>query len=145
MITFIKMYVSWLYKCKIADVQLLILFTQATFKIGCWSTLWYEIKQCFQKQITTWKMDVFSLLLRVVNIHILVIYTCTNFWYCFIFYEILRLPFWLKSSWMLHFLTFHWQSRFCVNEYMAKINTKIILNIFSGGFDVHLQVIQKIL
>ena len=32
-----------------------------------------------------------------------------------------------------------------MNEYIAKINTKIIGNIFSGRFDVHLQVIQPIL
>ena len=31
-ITFIKRSVSWLNKCKIADVQLIIEFTQATFK-----------------------------------------------------------------------------------------------------------------
>ena len=66
----------------------------------------------------------------MVNIHILVIYTCKIFWYCFIYYEILRLPFWLKSSLMLHFLAFHWQRRFCENEYIAKIYTKIICNIF---------------
>ena len=60
----------------------------------------------------------------------MVIYTCKTFWYCFIFYEILRLPFWLKSSLMIHFLAFHWQSRFCLNEYIAKIYTKIIWNIF---------------
>ena len=81
----------------------------------------------------------------MVNIHVLVIYTC-NFWgYCFIFYEILRLPFLLKSSMKLHFLIFNWQRRFCVNEYIAKIYTKIIRNIFSCRFDVHLQVIRPIL
>ena len=32
-----------------------------------------------------------------------------------------------------------------MNEYIAKIYTKIIGNIFSGRFDVHLQVIQPIL
>ena len=32
-----------------------------------------------------------------------------------------------------------------MNEYIAKIYTKIIGNIFSGRFDVHLQVIQTIL
>ena len=32
-----------------------------------------------------------------------------------------------------------------MNEYIAKIDTKIICNIFSGRFDVHLQVIQPIL
>ena len=90
--------VSWLNESKIAVVQLLIKFTKATFKIGCWSTLRYEIKRCFQRQITTWMRDVFSLLLCVENIHMLVIYTCNFFWYCFILYEILRLPFWLKSS-----------------------------------------------
>ena len=67
------------------------------------------------------------------------------FLYCFIFYEILRLPFWLKSSLMLHFLAFHWQRRFCVNEYIAKIYMKIICKFFSGRVDVHLQVIQPIL
>ena len=66
----------------------------------------------------------------MVNIHILVSYTCKNFRYCFIFYEILRLSFWLKPSLMLHFLAIHWQSRFCVNECIAKIYTKIIGNIF---------------
>ena len=86
----------------------------------------------------------FSLLLRVVNIHILVIYTCIFFWYCSIFYEILRLPFWLKSSMKLHFLVFNWQRSFCLNEYIAKIYTKIICNIFSGRCDVHLQVIRPI-
>ena len=65
--------------------------------------------------------------------------------YCFIFYKILRLPFWLKSSMKLHFLVFNLQRRFCVNKYIAKIYTKIICNIFSGRFDVHLQVIQPIL
>ena len=75
-------------------------------------------------------MDVFSLLLRVVNNHILEIYTSKNFWSCFIIYEILRLSFWLKSSLMLLFLAFHWQSHFCVNEYIAKIHTKIFCNIF---------------
>ena len=124
------MTVFWLNKCKIAVVELLIWFTRATFKIGYWRTLRYEIKQCFQKQITTWTRDVFSLFLRVVNIHTLVIIYLQKIWYCFIFYEILRLPFWLKSSLMLHFLAFHWQSRFCVNEYIAKIYMKIICNIF---------------
>ena len=52
------------------------------------------------------------------------------FLYCFIFYEILRLSFWLKSSLVLQFLAFHWHSRFCVNEYIAKIYTEIICNIF---------------
>ena len=55
------------------------------------------------------------------------------------------LSFWLKSSLMLHFLAFHWQSRFFVNDCIAKIYTKIIGNFFSGRFDVHLQVIQPIL
>ena len=32
-----------------------------------------------------------------------------------------------------------------MDEYIAKIYTKIIGNIFSGRFDVHLQVIQPIL
>ena len=32
-----------------------------------------------------------------------------------------------------------------MNEYIAKIYTKIIGNIFSDRFDVHLQVIQPIL
>ena len=32
-----------------------------------------------------------------------------------------------------------------MKEYIAKIYTKIIGNIFSGRFDVHLQVIQPIL
>ena len=31
---------------------------------------------------------------------------------------------------MLHFMEFHWQSRFCINEYIAKFFTKIICNIF---------------
>ena len=48
------------------------------------------------------------------------------FLYCFIFYEILRLPFWLKSSLMPNFLVVHSQRRFRVNEYIAKIYTKII-------------------
>ena len=52
------------------------------------------------------------------------------FWYCFVFFEILRLPFWLKFSLMLHFLAFQWQHRFCVNEYIAKIYTKIICTCF---------------
>ena len=49
------------------------------------------------------------------------------------------------------FSAIHWQSnkvaksRFCVNECIAKISTKIIGNIFSGLLDVHLQVIQPIL
>ena len=70
------------------------------------------------------------------NFDILVSFTCKNFRYCFIFYEILRLSFWLKSSLMLHFLAIHRQSRFCVNECIAKIYTKIIGNIFfwSLGF-----------
>ena len=46
---------------------------------------------------------------------------------------------------MLHFLAIHWQSRFSVDEYIVKIYTKIIGNIFSGRFDVYLQVIQPIL
>ena len=46
------------------------------------------------------------------------------------FYEILRLPLWLKSSLMLHFLAFHWQRRYCVNENIAKIYTKIICKFF---------------
>ena len=53
-----------------------------------------------------------------------------SFLYCFIFYEKLKLPFWLKSSLILQFLAFHWQSRFCVNKYIAKIYTKIICIIF---------------
>ena len=145
LITFIKRSVSWLNKCKIVVVKLLIQFTQATFKIGCWSTLRYEIKQCFQKQITTWTRDVFSLLLRVVNIHILVIYTCKSFWYCFIFYEILRLPFWLKSSLILHFLAFHWQSHFLRERIHSKNLYKLFATFCSGRFDFHLQVIQPIL
>ena len=32
-----------------------------------------------------------------------------------------------------------------MNDYMAKMYTKIICNISSGRFDVHLQVIQPIL
>ena len=32
-----------------------------------------------------------------------------------------------------------------MNEYIAKMYTKLICNIFSGRFDVHLQVIQPIL
>ena len=36
----------------------------------------------------------------------------------------------VKTSLMVQFLAFHWQSRFCVNEYIAKIHTKIICNIF---------------
>ena len=32
-----------------------------------------------------------------------------------------------------------------MNKYIARIYTKIICNIFSGRFDVHLQVIQPIL
>ena len=32
-----------------------------------------------------------------------------------------------------------------MNEYIAKIYTKIVCNIISGSFDVHLQVIQPIL
>ena len=66
----------------------------------------------------------------MVNIHILVIYTCKHFWYCFILYEILRLQFGLKPSMMLHFLAFHLRRRFCVNEYRAKIYTKIICHVF---------------
>ena len=38
----------------------------------------------------------------------------------------MRLPFFFKSSLMLHFLAFQRQSRFCVNEYIAKNYTKII-------------------
>ena len=34
---------------------------------------------------------------------------------------------------------------FCVNEYIAKIYTKILCNFFSGRFDVRLQIIQQIL
>ena len=52
-ITFIKRSVSWQKKCKITVVQLFILLTQVTFKIRYISTLRYETKQCFQKQITT--------------------------------------------------------------------------------------------
>ena len=81
----------------------------------------------------------------MVNTHILVIYTCKNFWYCFIFYELLRLPFWLKSSLMQHFLAFPSQRRFCVNEYIAKNLYKNLLSSFFGRFDVHLHVIQPIL
>ena len=44
-----------------------------------------------------------------------------------------------EASLMLHFLAFHWQSRFFVNKYIAKIYKKIICIIFSGRFDVHLQ------
>ena len=43
------------------------------------------------------------------------------------------------------FFAFHWQRRFCENEYIVKIYTNIICNIFSGRFDIHLQVIQPIL
>ena len=45
----------------------------------------------------------------------------------------------------IHLDAIHWQSRFCVNKYIQKVYTKIIGNIFSGRFDVHLQVIQPIL
>ena len=76
----------------------------------------------------------------MVNFHILVIYTCKKFWYCFIFYEILSLSFWLKSSLMLHFLAKHWPSRFCVNEYIAKFIRKSFVTFFSGRCDVHLQI-----
>ena len=65
--------------------------------------LWCHAKN-FPNAPCTWTRDVFSLLLRVVNIPILEIYTCKHFLYCFIFYEI------LKSTLMLHFLAFHWQS-----------------------------------
>ena len=37
------------------------------------------------------------------------------------------------------------ESFFCVNKYIAKLYTKIICIIFSGRFDVNLQVIQQIL
>ena len=86
-----------------------------------------------------------SVFFRVVNTHILQIYTCKNFWYCIIFCEIMRLSFWLKSYFMLHFLALHWQSRFCVNEYIAKFIRKSFVVFFSGRFDVHFQVIQPIL
>ena len=142
---FIKMSISGLNKYKVAVVKLLNYITQAIFKIGCWSTLRYEIRQCFRKQITAWTSGVFSLLLRVVNVHILVIYNCKNLSYCFIFYEILRLQFLLKSALMLHFLAFHWHSRFCCHDCIAKMYTKIICNISSGRFDVRLQVMQPFL
>ena len=107
-----------------AVVQLLNLSTQVAFKIGYWSTLRYEMKQCFQKQITTRTKDVFSLLLCEVFIYILVIYNCKNIWYCFIFYEIMMLPFWLKSSLMQYSLAFNWHSRFYVKDYIKKMFTK---------------------
>ena len=88
---------------------------------------------------------VFSLLLRVVNIHILVIHTCKKIWYCFIFYEILRLAIWVKILFDVTFSCIPLTGSFCVNEYILKFFTKTICNIFSGRFDVHLQVIQPIL
>ena len=48
-----------------------------------------------------------------------------NLQYCFIFYEIMEPQFCLNSSLMPHSLASGSHSRFCVNDYIAKMNTKI--------------------
>ena len=55
------------------------------------------------------------------------------------------MSFWLKILIDATFSGIPLTESFCVNEYIAKIHTKIICNIISGRFNVHLQVIQPIL
>ena len=55
----------------------------------------------------------------------------------------MRLPIWLKSSIMRHFLAFSSHSRFCVNDYIAKMYREIVCNISSDRYGFSLQVIQQ--
>ena len=54
----------------------------------------------------------------------------------------MRPPIWLLPLLMPHSLAFSSHSRFCVNDYFAKMNTKIAINISSGRNGVRLEVIQ---
>ena len=49
------------------------------------------------------------------------LYLQKKFGIFYILYEILRLPFWIKSSMKLHFLVVNLQRSFCMYEYIAKI------------------------
>ena len=90
------------------------------------------MKRCFQKQKTTCGKHIFSLVLRVVNIYILVFNNFKNQRYCALFYEIMGPPFWLNSSLMPHSLAFSSLGRFCVNDYNAKMKTRIACTNSSG-------------
>ena len=63
--------------------------------------------------------------IRAVNIYILVINNCKTLTYGIIFHEIMRPPFWLKFSLMPHFMAFMSCSRFCVNDFIAKMYIKL--------------------
>ena len=57
----------------------------------------------------------------------------------------MRPSIWLKSTLVPFSLAFSSHSRFCVNDYIAKMYTKIACNIYSCRFDVRLQVMQPFL
>ena len=57
----------------------------------------------------------------------------------------MRTPFWLKSSLVPLSLAFSSHSRFCVNDYIAKMYMKIACNISSGRYGDRLQVIHPFL
>ena len=57
----------------------------------------------------------------------------------------MRPSIWLKPTLVPFSLAFSSHSRFCVNDYIAKMYTKIACNISSGRFDVRLQVMQPFL
>ena len=69
-----------------------------------------------------------------------------NLQYCFIFYEIMEPQFCLNSSLMPHSLASGSHSRFCVNDYIAKMNTKIAAcsNNSSRHYGVRFHVINPV-
>ena len=100
------------------------------------------MKRCFQKQKTTCDKHIFSLVLRAVTIYILVFNNFKNQRYCVLFYEIMGPPILLNSSLMPHSLALSSLDRFSVNDYNAKMKTRIACNNSSGRYGIRSQVIQ---
>ena len=100
------------------------------------------MKRCFQKQKTTCGKHIFSLVLRAVTIYILVFNNFKNERYCVLFYEIMGPPIWLNSSLMSHSLAFSSIGRFSVNDYNAKMKTRIACNNSAGRYGIRSQVTQ---
>ena len=61
--------------------------------------------------------------------YILVFNNLKNQRYCVLFYEIMGPPIWLNSSMMPHSLAFSSLGRFSVNDYNAKMKTRIAVTI----------------
>ena len=104
------------------------------------------MKLCFQKQESTCGKHIFSLVLRAVNIYILVFDNFKNQRYCVLFYEIMGPPFWLFFlDATFSDVQFSTLGRFCVNDYNAKIKTRIACNnFFSGRYGIRSQVTKAI-